>query len=167
MTGLAQSDPALFEEQQRFRQWWLWAPILLLALMPLWIALPPLSRLPRHGSETIGWMAYAIGVGSSVGILGLARLTVRVTPRELHIRFFPFFVDRHIAIPEVAKFFIRTYNPLLAGYGIHISSYGWVYNVSGREGVQVELVGRKRLLIGSRRAQELAAALAQAGARQA
>ncbi len=166
MTDRFQSDLALFEEEQRFRQWWLWAPIVLLALLPLWVLLPPLNRLPRHGSEAVGWTAYAVAMGTTVGLLGLARLTIRVTPGELRVRFFPFFVDRRIAIPEISKFFVRTYNPLLAGYGVHISLYGWVYNVSGREGVQVELVGNKRLLIGTQRPRELAQALARAGARQ-
>lgn len=165
MTERLQSGPVLFEEEQRFRQPWLWALIISAGLLPVLELLPPLRRLPTHGSPAV---AVAISVGTLafvVGTLLLMRLTVRVTPEELEIRYVPF-VDRHITVTQIAGFEPRRYNPILAGYGIHITPYGWVYNVSGREGVALTLTNGKRLLIGTQRQRELVAALAQAGARQ-
>jgi hypothetical protein len=165
MTDRFQSGPALFEEEQRFRQPWLWAVVISVAVLPALVLLPPLRKLPTHGSPEV---AIAVAIGTLALVLGtllVMRLTVRVTPEEIEIRYVPF-VDRHISIADIAGFEPRTYNPILAGYGIHITPYGWVYNVSGREGVALTLTNGKRLLIGTQRQQELVSALAQAGARR-
>ncbi len=165
MTDRLQSGLVLFEEGQRFRQPWLWGMVISVALLPVLVLLPPLRRLPAHGSPQVAVAIYLGTLAFVVGTLLIMRLTVRVTPEEIEIRYVPF-VDRHIAIAEIAGFEPRTYNPILAGYGIHVTPYGWVYNVSGREGVALSLTNGKRLLIGTQRQQELVAALAQAGARQ-
>ena len=165
MTQTFQSDAALFEEEQRFRQGWLWGLVLGASALILVAPLLLLVRAPRLEPSTVGLLAAALAVLLLVVGLWLARLRVRVTPAELQVRFVPFFVDRHIALPEIMGYTVLRYNPLLAGYGIHFSTYGLVYNVSGREGVQLRLRNGKRVLVGTQRAQEFCAALAQAGAR--
>ena len=40
--------------------------------------------------------------------------------------------------------------PILAGYGIHgLPGVSWVWNVSGRDGVQLDFVKGGRLIVGS------------------
>ena len=59
----------------------------------------------------------------------------------------------------------RTYRPILeyGGWGIRYTmGRGWAYNVSGNQGVQLELASGKRILIGSQRAEELARAIGEA-----
>lgn len=165
MKQTLQPDGALFEEEQHFRQAWLWGLVLVVSALVLTGAVVILMRAPRQAPATAAMLTGAVAVLLLVGALWLAYLRVRVTPAEIQVRFVPFFVDRHIALQELAGYAVLRYNPLLAGYGIHFSSYGLVYNVSGREGVQLRLSNGKRVLIGTQRPQEFCAALAQAGAR--
>ena len=165
MTDRLQSEAALFEEEQRFRQPWLWGLVLVASAAMLVAPLLLLTRAPSRGPETAALLGGAVVVLLLLASLWLACLRVRVTPAELQVRFVPFFVDRHIALQEIAGYTLLRYNPLLAGYGIHFSTYGLVYNVSGRDGIQLRLGNGKRVLIGTQRPQEFCAALAQAGAR--
>ena len=56
---------------------------------------------------------------------------------------------------------MRTYNPIreYGGWGIRYGLKSKAYNVHGNHGVQLELLNRKRLLIGSQRSEEFANAL--------
>jgi hypothetical protein len=91
------------------------------------------------------------------------KLTVRLDDAGLHVRFFPL-VKRDIPLEEIARWEARTYRPILeyGGWGIRCGWKGMAYNVSGNRGVQLEFTNGKRLLIGSQRPEELAAAISQA-----
>jgi hypothetical protein len=87
-------------------------------------------------------------------------LEVRVEPDALYVRFPPF-VRRKIPYADIRSAEARQYSPLgeYGGWGIRYGRSGKAYNVSGNEGVQLELASGERLLIGSRRAAELADAI--------
>ena len=53
-------------------------------------------------------------------------------------------------------------NPWWYGWGIRWIRNGWLYNVSGREAIEITLTSGRRVRIGTDRATELAAALAPA-----
>jgi hypothetical protein len=109
-------------------------------------------------------LAIVLGGGTAVFMLVL-KLTVRVHPAGVHVRFFPF-VDRDISLREIASWESCTYSPLAdyGGWGVRYSWKGTAYNVSGNRGVQFELTNGKRLLIGSQRPDELADAIRSAKA---
>jgi hypothetical protein len=69
-------------------------------------------------------------------------------------------------LAEIVSWDARTYRPILeyGGWGIRYSPFGkgWAYNISGNQGVQLELMNGKRILIGSQRAEELARTIAEA-----
>lgn len=156
---------ALFEERQKFRQPWLWA----LIVLPAVVILPVLFLAPKPpgNAGVAATLAAPFVLAVAIGIFAGATMTTVVTPGELRLRYVPFFVDKHIAIAEIARFTPLNYSFWATGYGIHYSKYGWVYNMDGSEGVQVELRNGKRFLIGTQRPAELAAALEQAGAKRA
>jgi len=56
---------------------------------------------------------------------------------------------------------VLTYSPIsdYGGWGIRYGSIGKAYNVSGNRGVQLELLNGERILIGSQKPEELAAAI--------
>jgi type IV secretory pathway VirB3-like protein len=152
----------LFEEDQYFRQSWLWA--LLLGILGL---LTYVAALAPPDNNTI-WVV----VGGFV-VLNLLfyfmRLSVEVDTEALHIRFFPF-LRKTIPVTDVVHWEARTYRPLAeyGGWGIRYAcGKGWAYNVSGNQGVQLQLANGKRILIGSQRAQELARAIGGASGRLA
>lgn len=159
------TSEALFEETQQFRQPWLWSlmiGVFLFAAASFGWAL--VSETEKAGRGIIPAIAFgAIWIGTALFLLVL-RLTVRVDQDQLHIRFFPF-VNRHILLEDIARWEARTYRPILeyGGWGVRCSwSKGMAYNVSGNQGVQLELANGKRLLIGSQRPDELALAITQA-----
>jgi hypothetical protein len=157
-----------FEEEQSFRQPWvgaLMAGTLVLLLVPLGLVL--FGAPVKAGSDILpGVIGLALGIVVVIGVAFLMyvmKLSVRLDDAGLHIRFFPF-VKRDIALAEIARWEARTYSPLreYGGWGIRCGWNGMAYNVSGNQGVQLEFTNGKRLLIGSQRPEELAAAITQA-----
>lgn len=153
MSALAESQP-LFEEVQQ-PPW----PVLALvagttgaAVLP---ALRPLGLLAR------------LGVGAlTVGATGLAfrefafPMRTILFPDELHVRFGRRIRFR-IPLKNVVRAFPRTYRPIseYGGWGIRFGRSGRAFNMSGNRGVQLVLKSGRRVLIGSQRPEELAAAI--------
>lgn len=159
----------LFRESQRFRQAWLWLIVLLIG-GGMWIILIMHMVRPNTPdgywsvltSLAVAWLV--MGVIFPVS-LWLFELRVEVRRDALYYRFVPLHLRTHsIAIGDIAGFEARTYRPILeyGGWGIRYGLHGRAYNVSGNRGVQLTLADGKRILIGSQRPDELAAALAQA-----
>jgi hypothetical protein len=107
-------------------------------------------------------IAFFLIWGGAVGLVYTIRLTVRVDHGHLHIHFFPL-LTRNIPLEQIEQWEPRTYHPLLeyGGWGLRRGWKGWAYNISGNRGVQLTLADGKRLLIGSQRADELAAAIGE------
>ncbi len=147
----------LFEEQQYFRQPWLWGLLLtILAILVVVAALAP-------PDNDVIWIVIAIHVGFDL-LFYFMKLAVEVDSDAVHIRFFPF-MRKTIPLSDIARWEARTYRPLreYGGWGIRYSlKKGWAYNVSGNQGVQLELANGKRILIGSQRTAELARAIGEA-----
>lgn len=165
MTG--HGGPAVyFREEQRFTQWWLWA---LYGGMLLAVAVVLVLDLRRgSGVTALGAIIVIYVVALMAGTFALLfwmRLTVEVRDDGIHVRFPPF-VRRVIAYGEIASYEPRTYRPLreFGGWGLRWGLGGQAYNVKGNKGVQLVFVNGKRLLIGSQRAEELAAAIDHAAA---
>jgi hypothetical protein len=154
---------ALFEECQKFTQPWLWALILVPFVGVLAVVL--LVPKPPGPAGELVLVGVPLILGLSVLTFATACLTTTVTPVELRVRYVPFFVNKRIPIAEIARISPLSYTIWQTGYGIHYCRYGWVYNVSGNEGIQVELLSGKRFLVGTQRPREFTAALQQAGVR--
>lgn len=160
-----QMQEVLFEEEQSFRQGWVWALVsgmLVVLVVPLVLVV---SGVPvKEGSSILaGVMGLLIGIGVLIGTAALIytmKLTVRLDDTGMHVRFWPF-VNRDIRLDDIARWEARTYRPLLeyGGWGIRCGWSGMAYNVSGNQGVQLEFSNGKRLLLGSKRPDELAAAI--------
>lgn len=90
---------------------------------------------------------------------------------ELSYSYFRFFAlqrkYKKIALDEVQKFYIRSYSPLkeFGGYGIRTNKGGTAYNVSGKKGLQLELKGGKKFLIGTQKPELLLMAIQSATGR--
>ena len=147
-----------FEERQRFRQVWLWAVLLGIAAVSTAAVLISVREL--------SWTAlFLLTPAALVYLLYRLELDVRVDDRALSIRFTPL-VRKSIPLSEIAAVAPRTYRPLLeyGGWGIRysLSGRGLAYNVSGNRGVQLVLTDGSRILVGSQRPEDLAAAVERA-----
>jgi hypothetical protein len=107
-----------------------------------------------------------VGGGSVLLVSGIsylfyaARLVTEVRPDALYLRFFPL-TQRTIPWSDIASCRARTYRPIreYGGWGVRFGRGGMAYNVSGDRGVQLELRRGRPLLVGSLRAEQLAAAI--------
>lgn len=159
------SETTSFHEVQRIRHWWLWLVLLLVAGLAWWSFVEqivlgrPFGNRP--GPDWMVWLITAIcGIVVPVVFL-VARLETTVDATGLRLRYVPF-RNRLIAGAEIVSHEVVDYRPIRewGGWGIRYAfRRGWAYTAHGDRGVQLELAGGKRLLVGSQRAETLAAAL--------
>ncbi|MFH1417882.1 MAG: DUF6141 family protein [Planctomycetota bacterium] len=154
-----------FTEAQRVRQPWLWILLVLLAAIA-WYAFisqvilgEPFGQNPAP--DFVVWLlVLIIGVGMPL-LFGCIRLVTAVDDCGIHVRFFPF-KTRTFSFADVKHCEPRRYRPLIeyGGWGWRWSPWrGWAYSISGKDGVQLELTGCKRVLIGTQRPEDLATAI--------
>jgi hypothetical protein len=98
------------------------------------------------------------------GLFAFARLVVEVDREWITVAFRFLWPTRRIPLSDVRRAAATKYRPLAdyGGYGVRLGLRGWAFNVSGDEGVVVEMRDGARLMIGSQRPQELEAAIARA-----
>jgi len=138
----------LFEEKQKFNQWWLW---IILLVFPL------LSIMPFNG-DGINYNYVLIGIAIPL-MFYFFELRTFVTKEGLHYQFFPFHLKKHlIKLDEIEKIEALQYKPLgdYGGWGIRYGFKGKAYNVSGNKGVKVHLTNKRNILFGSQKHNELA-----------
>ncbi len=113
---------------------------------------------------TNGGLLLGSSIMAGVTILFLtARLNTEIDETGVYYKFFPFHFKNHrIDWASVEKAFVREYSPLgeFGGWGIRFGfGQGRALNVSGNMGLQLHLKNGKKILIGTRKPDELAMVL--------
>ncbi len=151
----------LFTEKQRFTQWWLWAIIIGIGILPLAVIL----YLAIFGEEietnpSDNW-TIILTVLLTVGIILLfwtMRLKTEITHTEIGVRFFPF-VKKRINWKDIKSAEVINYG-FVGGWGIRLGTrYGTVYNIKGDKGLAIELNNGKKFLIGTQKEAEISRAV--------
>jgi hypothetical protein len=158
------TDEILYEEVQSFRQPWLWGVLLAVFLfVAVGFGRDLLSGPERARHAVVPAITFGLLWGGVCLFFFSLRLTLRVDHRNLYVRYFPL-LRRTIPLEDIARWEARTYRPILeyGGWGLRYSWKGLAYNVSGNRGVQLVLADGKRVLLGSQRPDELAAAIHRA-----
>jgi hypothetical protein len=161
----------LFAEKQRFNQWWVWAILIIVnggqiaAAAFQIISGRSLGNKPMSNTEFLVVVAIALLISFSVLAF---RLETQVRADGIYVRFFPFHRKfKHFAWDDLRKVYVRKYAPIgeYGGWGYRIGwpDKGGAYNVSGNQGLQLEFNTGKKLLIGTRKPEALAAVLQQIG----
>jgi len=165
-------DPtSAFYEEQQFRQPLLWILLLMATVFVTGLfAYAMHSQLylkqpwgDRPMSDTALIVTSIVSILISAGFTLLfykLKLITNVRVDGIHIRYFPL-VNKVIAFDTINSCKARTYRPIreYGGWGIRFGRNGKAYNVSGNQGVQLEFTNGKSLLIGSQKADKLAAAI--------
>ena len=158
--------PVEFEEHQRFRQ-----PALIVAVVMLACVGIGSAVMVAREDESAGapWRATLVGVLVGLGvpawILSLEMATT-VDSSGLEVRFGLGFAAKRFDVSEMASVRAVTYRPVrdFGGWGVRWGRGGSrAYNVSGNRGVEFTHADGRRWVIGSQRADELAAALVAVG----
>jgi hypothetical protein len=153
-----------FRECQKFSRW-VMLPIL---LSPAIVATILVSRVREDGFEgdTTGGLAAALAVTSAVALLFMfLKLVTEVRSDGVYIRFYPIHLRfKRFAFDEIRVYYARRCKPLqeYGGWGIRNGKAGKAYNVRGDMGLQLEMNDNKKILIGSQKAEQLAAAISKA-----
>jgi hypothetical protein len=90
----------------------------------------------------------AAGVALIVSAVLFSSLTIRVGDGHLSWSFGPGVIKKSVPLSEIARAETTT-TTFLNGWGIHLTSRGWLYNVAGRGAVLVTLHDGSQLLLGS------------------
>ena len=141
--------------------WWLIAAlgIVCLSIIAIFTGVH-LGReaLPPTGARIVGWVVLVVLVTTAVL---LTSLNVEVTSERVAWRFGPGVIRFSLPLAEITSVAV-TRTPLWAGIGIHWIFNGWVYNVSGRDAVELTKRDGSKVWIGSDEPDALAAAIESA-----
>jgi hypothetical protein len=156
---MTQQLNVIFHEEQRFRQARLWAILLSSAVFAVLILAYALPQ--KTGTADV----LAILFVSLLEIVLLAffwsvAMITELRADGIYVQARPIArLRRRIGYEEIKSCAPRTYSPIgeYGGWGIRFSRNGKAYNISGNRGVQLELNSGEKLLIGSQKADELAA----------
>lgn len=114
-------------------------------------------------SGRAGWHPVSMTV---VGILGIclllfSSLTIDIDHRRLRCFFGPGLIWRDFPLLEIAAA-RPVRNPWYYGWGIRLTPHGWMFNVSGLDAVELELVQGRRFRIGTYDPETVVRAITQA-----
>jgi hypothetical protein len=150
----------LFHEEQRFRTWILILLLVFAMLLPIGILFYSMRIGQANKSEfalsTIAIVAIEIPI---FVFFYYTKLETIVTEEGLGYRWWPLQSKYRILFrDDMVK--VNTRRGPILNYGIHwMPGYGWVHNVRGTEGLQIQMRSGKKLFIGSQKLNELKLAL--------
>jgi len=157
----------LFSEKQKFRQWWIWVVLLAMAgLFVYGIYRQIVLKKPfgDHPASDTGLLIASLIPVFLLLLFLFAELKTEISENGVSYKFFPFHLNK-IIIPwaNIEKAFVRKYNPITeyGGWGFRLGIFGSgrALNVSGNMGLQLIFKNRKRLLLGTRKSEELRKAI--------
>lgn len=148
---------ALFKEDQRFTQWWLWLILISIGILPVVGIVQQLILGEEFGDNPMsdfGLILFAVFVFALLGLFLMMRLKTEIDQTEVRMSFIPF-VKKRIKWTEIKKAEVVNYG-FVGGWGIRLSfKYGTVYNIKGNMGLAIELKNGKRFVIGTQKEKEL------------
>ena len=165
------NNEVLFSERQSFKQWWLWLILLGINLLFILGAIKQIIGGQQFGDKPMSNEGLLIATILTILLTLLfasSRLETQVKNDGIYVRFFPFIISfKYYPWDKISKSFVRKYRPLseYGGWGLRFSFFGkgTAYNVSGDMGLQLVFNDQKKLLVGTKKPEELAEALQKIG----
>ena len=157
----------LFKEKQWFRQWWLVFILIVFNGFFLYALYQQIVKNIPIGENPISNKLLLILAVLSFILTYLilrTRLETRIQTDGIFVRFFPFHRSfKHYKWEEIREVNIRKYDPISEyggwGYRIGVPGKGKALNVSGDVGLQITFRNDKKLLIGTKKPEQLEAIL--------
>jgi len=134
-----------------------WA-VIVGSVVGLGLALLVTLSLSAATLVAVPWLVVALFGLLALGLLAYATLTVDVDAENVRVRFGIGLIRKSIPLSDIARCeIVRT--PSWWGWGMHWTPSGWLYNVSGRAAVRLEMTSQRPVMIGSDEAERLKAAI--------
>ncbi len=109
----------------------------------------------------INWIAIGVLVVIMVALGLLSSLTVVIEEDGVEVRFGPGLIRKRFELSEIESCQVVKI-PWYYGWGIRLTSHGWLYRVSGFDAVEIKLRTGKKFRIGTDVPQEFEEAIRQA-----
>jgi hypothetical protein len=156
------SKPAVFKEVQRLP---LRRTVIVLAIPPLgmlalliWQVVlgHPWGKSPMSNGNVIGWTVFLWLIYFR---LITVRLVAEIRGRELIVAMRGLWMSRRVPLDRIQLVETIDHDPArdYGGYGVRSTRQGQAFLAKGDGGVRLTLAGGEKLVVGSRRADELAA----------
>lgn len=146
-----------FSETQKFTQWWIWAILCSIVLIPGYGIYSQEILGKTFGNNPTNSFNLAIILFAFVLLLLLFmrfRLKTKVTMQFVEVEFRPF-VKKKWSWDEIEEAAVINYG-FVGGWGIRIwTKYGTVYNVKGNKGLYLKTKKGKRYCIGTQKEENL------------
>lgn len=87
-------------------------------------------------------------------------LSIEVNDQDLRWQFGPGVIRKSVKLSEITQVEVTRTN-WIEGWGIHLTSRGWLYNISGFSAIIVKLKNNQQFLLGTDEPEQLASAIRQ------
>ena len=151
----------VFEETQRFNQWWLWV-LYLASLGGVGLILYQTSLQSNNSENQILLVVIFVVMILIYAFLSLIRLFTKIDKEGISYQLYPFHRKiKKVSWKDLSEIQTRKYNPILefGGWGYRIGFGGKAFNIKGNQGIQLILKNGNRLLIGTQKPQEAQSAI--------
>jgi hypothetical protein len=151
----------IFEEKQRFNQWWLWLLMIVVGIIPIGLQIYQINTITNHLSNISALLSFILSCFAAILVFVLffgTTLRTKFDKDGVHVRLSPFHLKwRFYAWSSIKTCQVRNYNPLTeyGGWGIKGTKHDRAFNISGKQGVQFEFKDGNRLLIGTQKPQDV------------
>lgn len=153
----------IFQEKQKFTQWWLWVILIGIGLLKIGLLYQQLIL-----GETVGdnpmpnavLVVFALITFAIIALFLLMKLKTSINKEYIEVSFYPF-TTKKVYWHQIEKATVLKYG-FIGGWGIRFwTKYGTVYNVKGNKGLAIQLKNGDKFLIGTQKATELKSFLEQ------
>ncbi len=160
-------EKILFSEEQKITQWWKWLSVIILPF----IFLPMVYKYFLY-AETIKtglfgtivfWILAVVSVILPILYIFI-KLETQIKEDGIYVRFYPIHIKfKHYKWSDLDRVYLRDYSPIMeyGGWGLIFNNLGngTAYSIAGKQGLQLEFLNGKKLLIGTQKAEELKKAI--------
>jgi len=151
------NSKALFQEKQKFTQWWLWVLLIGTTLIPVYGVYKQVFMGQEVGDRPMsdtGMIIFLVFMLVFLFFFWKMQLITEITNEHIDMKFFPF-SNKTITWSEVESAEVINYG-FVGGWGVRIGTkYGTVYNTSGKIGLAIKLKSGKKICIGTQKGEEL------------
>lgn len=140
-------EERFFYQRQKFTSGWLPYVLAVSLVLPCALAFGMYQQGDRSLDIYVG-PAIALAVNAMV-LFGMW-LDIEVSTVGIRYRFFPFIGWRTLEWSQIERIQIVHYDPLTdyGGWGIKRGKEGWVYSVTGDEGILITTTEGKKIMLG-------------------
>lgn len=157
-----------FREIQKMKQIWIWIVIVLIFVLWIWAFIQQIIMKQPFGNQPasdLGLILIGIILFIPLILITQIRLITEIRKDGIFYKMTIFMLKfRHIKPVDIKSYEIRKYKAVreFGGWGYRLSfrkKKGMALSMSGKTGLQLELINGKKLLIGTQKPEEIKSAM--------